>query len=74
MPAKMSYRKRTIRKYTKRAPMSIPRPFGKYNEDFYASIQVNGSMVASQNPLKRNIVVKCLKINKIMYHSECHGI
>lgn len=42
----MSYRKRTIRKYTKRAPMSVPRPFGKYNEDFYASIQVNGSMVA----------------------------
>ena len=54
MPAKMYKRKQSvIRKYNRaKYPVPIrPSPFGKYNEDFYTSIQVNGTLLASSSTI-----------------------
>lgn len=52
MAAKFKSRKSAIRK--RKAMYPVPRtiaPYGRYNEDYYAAIQVNGTLLASAGTL-----------------------
>jgi len=45
------YKKRPVRKYARKTYIPRALPYGKYNEDFYASIQVNGTLLASSGTI-----------------------